>query len=861
MTTNFDQIKSYSISKKGLELDFNRSHIIKYFTSSFLKNLSLENPKNVILNIPYLNTSRKWILFDVLLNHMEQSFKKSSIRFQEGDCLRITGTQRKIICEFMGYENEGTDEERLIIKFENSLTNSVLSGHWAFEKVKPQRLSSFKSFSVNEKLFALDKIIDKSSNNNFALFDTSFLYIGGINSTRRFISKNMVFENPIQKTISWSKTNENGTIKKLHGNETSHFNCVVAPSISSGLTTIEVNEKQNFNAIIIDSLDICKNYLAEMFELADLGIPIYIFSNQLDQEFYDIFCTNLNFELWHWGMEPVKSLLKSASHDESIPYELVNLKRACDNFANKEIHIDTIQDKHVERIGKFSVEMNKLISEIPISNQVYSELRKLSLRLSRIASIKCLNVDTYEQHVKDIKNLIERKSYQIPESDEEIFSKMLSLFDEFFEENLEEYILEKEDKLFELIRAYRNENLCIISSVNLGNTKLNKIVRHNCVKEVKVYQSSSEIKVHDNYTTAIVTGWAIGKRLDQILLSNKFKKIIFLVYPYQLNWLKNKIASKNNFYDKNSSNDALNNFHDELDDLLPLMSQHQVLPMPEILLPDTIEDIPMEDMDIDEFEIQIKERRRRAFQSSDEEGVVRFETAKLVDFYDGYAGVFSDGHRFLNVSGMMDADDDATIVETKTDDLKRGDYVLHFETEKGSVTTLTKERMESDDRKDVYILSKIWVSSLIMLYQRYSFNTDAMYKALKEEGLSVGIAQLRNWLSGATIAPKDDNNFIVIGEILGGDEGKALVDNAEKILGACDVVKQYRLQIAKMIRTAAYDAISKLDLTHYGESEQNIINLDVEEYGEATIYRIEDIDSDYTDYPHTIVNKIREEEN
>ena len=207
----------------------------------------------------------------------------------------------------MGYENEGTDEERLIIKFENSLTNSVLSGHWAFEKVKPQRLSSYKSFSVNEKLFALDKIIDKSSNNNFALFDTSFLYIGRINSTRRFISKNMVFENPIQKTVSWSKTNENGTIKKLHGNETTHFNCVVAPSISSGLTTIEVNEKQNFNAIIIDSLDICKNYLAEMFELADLGIPIYIFSNQLDQEFYDIFCTNLNFELWHWGMEPVRA--------------------------------------------------------------------------------------------------------------------------------------------------------------------------------------------------------------------------------------------------------------------------------------------------------------------------------------------------------------------------------------------------------------------------------------------------------------------------------------------------------------------------------------------------------------------------
>ena len=91
----------------------------------------------------------------------------------------------------------------------------------------------------------------KISEPNFELFQTSFLYIGRINSIRRFISKNMVFENPIQKTISWSKTNENGTIKKMHGNQTSHFNCVVAPSISSGLTTNEVNDSQNFNAIMV----------------------------------------------------------------------------------------------------------------------------------------------------------------------------------------------------------------------------------------------------------------------------------------------------------------------------------------------------------------------------------------------------------------------------------------------------------------------------------------------------------------------------------------------------------------------------------------------------------------------------------
>ena len=42
--------------------------------------------------------------------------------------------------------------------------------------------------------------------------------------------------------------------------------------------------------------------------------------------------------------------------------------------------------------------------------------------------------------------------------------------------------------------------------------------------------------------------------------------------------------------------------------------------------------------------------------------------------------------------------------------------------------------------------------------------------------------------------------------------------------------------------------------------EKNIIKLDVGEYGEATIYRIEDIDSDFMEYPHSQINKIKDEE-
>ncbi len=86
------------------------------------------------------------------------------------------------------------------------------------------------------------------------------------------------------------------------------------------------------------------------------------------------------------------------------------------------------------------------------------------------------------------------------------------------------------------------------------------------------------------------------------------------------------------------------------------------------------------------------------------------------------------------------------------------------------------------------------------------------------------------------------------------------IDKSKKILEACDIVKQYRLQVASSLRKAAYKVISEQDLTIYRDLGQNVIRLDIEEFGEATIYRIEDIDTDFMEYPHSEINKIKEEE-
>lgn len=863
---NSDTINPYIITKKGLDKDFNSSQIVNYFSASFIKNIEYGRPKNVILNIPYLNSSRKWILFDFILNHMQRSYSDKSERFNIGDCLRITGTRRKIICEFVDYEYEGTEEERIRVKFKDSTEFSSLKNFWAYEKIETQPLSTFKSFSLNEKLFALDKITGKSSNNNFALFDTSIIYVAGINSTLDFIKKNFVEGNPIQKTISWSKTNEEGKIKKLtYGLETEHFNCVVAPTVSSALNTVNVNESQNFNAVFIEDLYYCNLNPDALLDLMDLHIPIIVFSNDVDNQSYNDFCKNNEFQLWHWGMKSIKGLLDLSSNDSNLPIEFYNLKLAFDNYCSKSIDINVVKNNLIETIGSFSISMNNQISEELLSNSIFSDLRKLSLRLSRIPTLTLLDIDLLKKHLIEIETLIEKRNYEIPDSDEKVFKKLLSFFKDFLNNTNHENDFQKTEKLFELIEDNKKRNIAIITSMNQNHRKLEKIILHRCTKRVKVFQSSSSVGIKENFDVAIITGWPAGKNLSRILLCNKFKKIIFLVYPYQFPWLNNIIKSKNNFYSNiksNSKHRCLNILHDHEDSILPLLDDKNILPEPTIFSNIEESNIPDLGIDILEFEIKLKERRRKAFQSSIDEDIKQFEDGKLIDFYEGFTGIFSATHKFNKVTSMMDltessSKEDAKIESTLTDKLKIGDYILDFETDREILKYKSEERMVNDGLKDKLELSMLWVNTLNELYNKFDKNTESMYKELKKAGLTIQISQLKNWIHGETIAPKDSKNLEIIGQVVGGDFGMSLIDRKNEVLSACHTLKQYRFQIAQNRRKAAYSAITKADLSSYGDLGKNVFKFEIREFGTATIYRIEDIDSDYMDYPHNIINKIK----
>ncbi|MBT6169546.1 MAG: hypothetical protein HOH98_02235, partial [Flavobacteriaceae bacterium] len=346
----YDTIESYIISHKEDGFSMERSQLIKYFVSSLNKKLSLESKSKTIVNLPYINLSTKWIVLDMILNHMQKSYENTSIRFEPGDHLRIVGTRKKIICKFLEYVDEGTSDEMMRIKFAGKDNLSFLQpiDRWAFEKVEGGPLTSYRQFTVNEKFFAIDKITGKSSNNNFALFNTTFLYISRINSVKKFISNYRIFENPIQRTIEWSKTNEDGDIKRIHGHETGHINCIIAPSISSGIKTIFKNSDENFNAIIIDDIEFSKNSWDDIIEISDLDIPIFIFSKNLDKENYDIFYNNLDYQIWHWGMNSIKELLLNTDTEEKIPIEVNELKNAFSNFSNKKINVTICCNKDIQ---------------------------------------------------------------------------------------------------------------------------------------------------------------------------------------------------------------------------------------------------------------------------------------------------------------------------------------------------------------------------------------------------------------------------------------------------------------------------------------------------------------------------------
>ncbi|MHA2298274.1 MAG: DrmE family protein [Candidatus Hodarchaeales archaeon] len=108
------------------------------------------------------------------------------------------------------------------------------------------------------------------------------------------------------------------------------------------------------------------------------------------------------------------------------------------------------------------------------------------------------------------------------------------------------------------------------------------------------------------------------------------------------------------------------------------------------------------------------------------------------------------------------------IVYKRAKELKQNDIIFILDpAKKSSLSDLVFECLDTrPENREIVFFVRFWKNTLISLYEKCDENERELLNKLQQEGSKIGTLQtLRNWLSGETIGPADQENLRIIAKL------------------------------------------------------------------------------------------------
>lgn len=196
-------------------------------------------------------------------------------------------------------------------------------------------------------------------------------------------------------------------------------------------------------------------------------------------------------------------------------------------------------------------------------------------------------------------------------------------------------------------------------------------------------------------------------------------------------------------------------------------------------------------------------------------------------------------HDVIDVTGLSKSDIDRP---TKKDaiKLKRGDKILIRQSDKDIIREKADILMAQKGENDLRAQTEIW-STLLSVYAEHKSIVDVC-RALNNEGGECTFQQVRYWLSGETIMPREKEVLIAIGIVA--SRVPELEEMCEKYLNVIDSIFEAGRKVQGYHQSAGRWLTS--ELKNRAQEIKSIANSsvshgEVEGIGEIHIYTVEDV--------------------
>lgn len=210
-----------------------------------------------------------------------------------------------------------------------------------------------------------------------------------------------------------------------------------------------------------------------------------------------------------------------------------------------------------------------------------------------------------------------------------------------------------------------------------------------------------------------------------------------------------------------------------------------------------------------------------------------------VIFEGNKVGYFYPKHDLINVSALIRGDVNRPVKKSASS-LKKGDNILIRQSGRDIIREKADWLMETAGEKEARELSELW-SVLLQMYASGK-SISEVCRLLNAENADCTFQQVRYWLSGETILPRDKNVLIAIAKCVSkaqllADTSKSLVDLVDVIFDAGRKVQAYHQKAGRLLTS---------ELKNKAEDIKTLFKNDVpygtiDGIGEVYIYTVEDV--------------------
>lgn len=547
--------------------------------------------------------------------------------------------------------------------------------------------------------------------------------------------------------------------------------------------------------------------------------------------------TDFGFDLWHWKPSTMRSeaLLVTANKTAN------GKNRSLFGRFSEKVNRAALSDFKMETSNNKSLrKLVRLISSL--SQQAYNAdnilrqlVRKVWAFQNKLTWLLCPIDDKVRNELeKEIAELCEiwetQKRFYSGQAIESIVEEILENFVSLLDEEKPAKLL-KIESFFSKINGNQKSILVLLPNKYQYFPETFAYIdsmRGNCNIRLQTLSDfySKQERSFDSVDYLIVT-WFDKDEYIHIKQTYCYENLVFILYDYENKWRERYVKR----FDECIPHESIKKTADKIG-----FAQEDIYdkPLDRIFTEDTEEFDEISDYNIPNTIIRATFGNTGIEQDSAEaiECVpVLLSEEKIAYFYPT--------HDVIDVTGLSKGDIDRPAKKDAIK-LKRGDKILIRQSDKDIIREKADILMEQKGENDLRAQTEIW-STLLSVYAEHKSIVDVC-RALNNEGGECTFQQVRYWLSGETIMPREKEVLIAIGIVA--SRVPELEEMCEKYLNVIDSIFEAGRKVQGYHQSAGRWLTS--ELKNRAQEIKSIANNsishgEVEGIGEIHIYTVEDV--------------------